>query len=290
MLLKPLDTDDIEVNGSDELGFFGPYYRAFRSSFAKLLCSPRFNTMDYKLAMSILDPKLNFADVEPSSIISHGIYDDILNSPISMRRLEAYVNNLADHHLISDLKLPLAHLYFQEKLPVSLSPTQASVLLCMGLQNQDASYTKNAIEELEMQQVMTLFRKVMTKFHKYLASVSSKQFAATLPQVKEVDLKPHSISVDEDLDEAAKKVKDDLKDKSDGLLNPDFLQRYAIADKDLDFESALQNGGKVPSGGVISVKSSKTKAEKYEKRKDKSDKKRSKDGSSSKSSKKKRTA
>ncbi|PWA75228.1 hypothetical protein CTI12_AA243900 [Artemisia annua] len=247
MLLKPLDTDDIEVNGSDELGFFGPYYRAFKSSFAKLLCSPRFNTMDYQLAMSILDPKLNFADVEPSSTISLGIYDDIINSPISMRRLEAYVNHLADHHLISDLKLSLAHLYFQEKIPVSLSYTQASVLLCMGLQNQDASYTQ-------------------------------------------VDLKPHSISVDEDLDEAAKKVKDDLKDKSEGLLNPDFLQRYAIADKDLDFESALQNGGKVPSGGVISVKSNKTKAEKYEKRKDKSDKKRSKDGSSSKSSKKKRTA
>lgn len=246
--------------------------------------------MDYKLAMSILDPKLDFADVEPSSTISLGIYDDIINSPISMRRLEAYVNHLADHHLISDLKLSLAHLYFQEKLPVSLSYTQASVLLCMGLQNQDASYTQKAIEKLDYPQIMIMFMKVMKKFHKYLASVSSKQFAATLPPAKEVDLKPHSISVDEDLDEAAKKVKDDMKDKSDGLLNPDFLQRYAIADKDVDFESALQSGGKVPSGGVISVKSNKTKAEKYEKRKDKSEKKRSKDGSSSKSSKKKRTA
>ncbi|KAI3743601.1 hypothetical protein L1987_61311 [Smallanthus sonchifolius] len=80
-----------------------------------------------------------------------------------------------------------------------------------------------------------------------------------------VELKPHSISVDEDLDEAAKKSQ--------------------------EFESALQNGcGKVPSGGVISVKSSKTKPEKHGKSKDnKSDKKRSKDGSSSKSSKKRRT-
>lgn len=32
MLLKPLDTDDIEVNGSDELGFFGPYYRGLSFS------------------------------------------------------------------------------------------------------------------------------------------------------------------------------------------------------------------------------------------------------------------
>ncbi|GJZ33854.1 RNA cytidine acetyltransferase 1-like protein isoform X2 [Tanacetum coccineum] len=27
MLLKPLATGNIEVNGSDEIGFFGPYYR-----------------------------------------------------------------------------------------------------------------------------------------------------------------------------------------------------------------------------------------------------------------------
>ncbi|KAJ9540197.1 hypothetical protein OSB04_026703 [Centaurea solstitialis] len=82
-----------------------------------------------------------------------------------------------------------------------------------------------------------------------------------------------------------------MKAKSDSLLNLDFLQRYAIADKDVDFESALQNGsGKIPSGGVVSVKSSKTKAEKYGKPKDKSDKKRSKDGQSSKSAKKKRTS
>ncbi|KAI3721826.1 hypothetical protein L2E82_32845 [Cichorium intybus] len=288
MLLKPLETDDIEVNGSDEFGFFGPYYRAFKAAFARLLCSPRFNTMEYKLAMSILDPKLSFPDVDPSSTISHGIYDDIIKSPISMKRLEAYVNHLADHHLISDLKLPLAYLYFQEKFPVTLSYAQASVLLCMGLQNQDASYTEGVMK-LERQQVLSLFMKVMKKFQKHLNSVSSKQFSATLPPVKEVELKPHLISVDEDLDEAAKKVKDDMKAKSDGLLNPEFLQRYAIADKDLDFESALQTGGKIPSGGVVSVKSSKTKTEKHGTPKDKSEKKRSNGGHSSKSSKKKRT-
>ncbi|KAK1421208.1 hypothetical protein QVD17_23378 [Tagetes erecta] len=286
MMLKPLETDDIEVSGSDELGFFGPFYKAFRSSFSRLLCSPRFNTMEYKLAMSILDPKLNFTDVDPSSTISHGIYDNIIKSPISMKKLEAYVNHLVDYHLISDLKMPLAYLYFQEKLPVTLSYAQASVLLCMGLQNQEASYAEGMMK-LERHQIMSLFMKIMKKFHKYLDSVSTKEFNSTLPPVKEVELKPHSISVDEDLDAAAKKVKDDFKAKSDGLLNPEFLQRYAIADKDVEFESALQNGGgKVLSGGVISVKSSKTKREKQ--KDNKSDKKRSKDGSSSKSSKRRR--
>lgn len=73
-------------------------------------------------------------------------------------------------------------------------------------------------------------------------------------------------------------------------MNPDFLQRFAIADKD-DLESALQNNsGKIPPAGLVSVKSSKTKEEKHGKRKDSNDKKRSRDGTSSKSSKKKRTS
>ena len=33
-------------------------------------------------------------------------------------------------------------------------------------------------------------------------------------------------------------------------------------DRDADFENALQNGGKVPSGGLVSVKSSINKIEK----------------------------
>ncbi|KAL7588322.1 RNA cytidine acetyltransferase 1 [Lactuca sativa] len=299
MVLKLLANDEIEVKKSDdEWGFFGDYYRAFKAAFARLLCSPRFNTMEYKLAMSILDPKLSFPDADTSSTtISHGIYDDIIKSQVSMKRLESYVNHLADHHLISDLKLPLAYLYFQEKFPVTLSYAQASVLLCMGLQNQDASYTEGVMK-LERQQVLSLFMKVMKKFQKYLNSVSLKQFSATLPPVKEVVLKPHLISVDEDLDEAAKKVKDEMKAKSEGLLNPEFLQRYAIADKDADFESALPSGGKIASGTVISVKSSsnsKTKPEKQHgtpKDSNKSNKKRSNGGrsSNSKSSKKKRSS
>ena len=38
------------------------------------------------------------------------------------------------------LVLILAHLYFEEKLPVTLSYAQASVLLCIGLQGHSFSY------------------------------------------------------------------------------------------------------------------------------------------------------
>jgi hypothetical protein len=41
---------------------------------------------------------------------------------------------------ILDLVPALSHLYFQEKIPVTLSHAQACVLLCTGLQNQDISH------------------------------------------------------------------------------------------------------------------------------------------------------
>lgn len=82
-------------------------------------------------------------------------------------------------------------------------------------------------------------------------------------------------------------IQEGMKAKMEGLLDDEFLQQYAIADKDAEFEKALQNGsGKIPSGGLISVKSSKTKPEKQKDSEKKSGKKRGKDDKSSKSKKK----
>nr|GMC64300.1 RNA cytidine acetyltransferase 1-like [Ipomoea batatas] len=48
MVLKPLNSDDVEVNGSNEWGFFGPFYQDFRKRFARLL-DKSFPSMEYKL-------------------------------------------------------------------------------------------------------------------------------------------------------------------------------------------------------------------------------------------------
>ncbi|KAM7473510.1 hypothetical protein LguiB_020753 [Lonicera macranthoides] len=297
MVLKPLNNDDIEVSGTDEWGFLGPYYLAFRQRFSRLLGSS-FCAMEYKLAMCVLDPKITFTDTEtalPSSNELSTSFGDIL-SPSNMNRLEAYSNNLADYHMILDLLPILAHLYFREKLRVSLSSTQVAVLLCMGLQNRDVTYLEGAMK-LERQQILSLFIKVMKKFYKYLNGIASKDIDSTLRPHREIVLQPHAISVDEDLNDAANQVKDAAatKAKMEGVLDPGLLQQYAIVDREADFESALQNsGGKVLSGGLVSVKSSKTKVEKHGKQKDDSyksndKKKRGNDNrSGSKSSNKKR--
>ncbi|XP_059624435.1 RNA cytidine acetyltransferase 1-like [Cornus florida] len=290
MVLKPLNTDDIEASGSDEWGFFSPYYKDFKQKFIGLL-DRGFRKMESKLAISVLDPKINFMEHESASFASNEFLkslDGIL-SPYDMERLELYTNNLADYRSILHFVSNLSYQYFLEKLPVTLSYAQASVLLCIGLQKKEVSDIEREMK-LEGQQILSLFIKVMKKFYKYLYGIASKEIDSTLPRLKENVMEPHSISVDEDLNEAAKQVKDDMKAKMDGLLDPELLQQYAIVGSEVDFENALQNGGKVPSGGLVSVKSNRTKVEKLGKQKvgHQSGNKRHKEDSGGSKSKKKR--
>lgn len=284
MVLKPLNNDEIEASESAQWGFFGPFYQDFRLRFIRLL-GISFHGMEYKLAMSVLDPKINFTEVDPSedSIVEFLNAIRYLMSAHDMKRLEAYADNLVDFHMILDLVPLLAQLYFMEKLPVTLSYAQASVLLCTGLQLRNITYIEGQMK-LERQQILSLFIKVMKKFHKYLYGIASKEIESTMPRMREIPLEPHEISVDDDLHEAAKQVEEKMKMKmkmnNEGLLDVGTLQQYAIVEGEVDFAGALQTGGgKVPSGGVVSIKSNKTKAEKQGKRKDKdqSSKKRSKD-------------
>ncbi|KAG5534138.1 hypothetical protein RHGRI_022320 [Rhododendron griersonianum] len=294
MVLKPLNNEDVESSGLDQWGFFSPFYQDFRERFRGLLDSPSFRAMEYKLAMSVLDPKINFTDLEPAlPTISDRFLkslDGIL-TPFDMKRLEAYINNLADYRLIWDLVPKLANPYFMEKFPVTLSYAQASVLLCTGLQRQDISYVEGEMK-LERQQILSLFIKVMKKLYRYLYDIASKEIDSIPSRLREIVLEPHAISVDEDLNEAAEQVKEGMKAKMmESSLNPELLQQYAIADREADFEKALQNGGgKVPSGGLISVKTNRNKAEKLGKQKEshKRGKKSNKEDGSSKSNKKRK--
>ncbi|XP_039014425.1 RNA cytidine acetyltransferase 1-like [Hibiscus syriacus] len=293
MILKPLNNDDFEVSGSDEWGFFSPFYQEFRLRFSRNL-SHHFRNMEYKLAMSVLDPKIDFMNMEPAPSKSDGLSTLIntLLSPYDMGRLKDYSNNLIDFLSITDLLSILAHLYFQEKMPVTLTYVQAAILFCMGLQNQDVSYVEEQMKKLERQQILSQFKKVMIKLYKYLYGVASKEIDSALPRLKERMLEPHSISVDEDLNDAAKKVEEEMQAKADGVLKPEFLQQYAIEGREAELENALGNGGeKVISGGVISVKSSRSGIEKRGKKDEsnkRSGKKRGKDDRDSKSTSKKR--
>ncbi|KAJ4715525.1 RNA cytidine acetyltransferase [Melia azedarach] len=293
MVLKPLHSEDIEVNDSDEWGFFGPFYRDFKQRFFWLLTRHKLQKMDYKLIMSILDPKINFTERDPMQDDSDKYLKSCTGvfSANDILRLKDYTNGLIEHYAIIDLVPRLAHLFFQEKLPVTLSHVQAAVLLYIGMLGQDISGIQEQMK-LEINRILILFRKIMKKLCDYLYKISSKEINSAPPRLTEKALEPHSISLDEDLNDAAKQVEEGMKTKMDGLLNPEFLQQYAIADKDAEFEKALQNGGgRLPTGSVISVKSSKTKVDKPVKQKEsnQSGKKKGKDEHGSKSNRKRKS-
>jgi N-acetyltransferase 10 len=68
-----------------------------------------------------------------------------------------------------------------------------------------------------------------------------------------------------------------------------LLQRYAFEDGESSFDNALQNtGGKIPTGGLVSIKSNRKLKSENEHGGHKSDKKRRMDNHSHKSSKKER--
>ncbi|XP_006663862.1 RNA cytidine acetyltransferase 1-like [Oryza brachyantha] len=285
MILRPLNSDEIEVNESSKCGFLDPFYQDFRQRFRRLL-GTSFRHLNFKLAMSVLSSKIDFSDHEPSEYytnITSKILGDLL-SPHDMKRLEAYSNNLVDYHLILDLVPILAHQYFSEKLPVTLHGAQAAVLFCMGLQDKDISATKEELG-IEREQVLSNFIKTMKKLYGYLHNIAGKEIEATLPRLKEIDTAPLK-SLDEDLDEAAREVKEQSRATDEANVDPKFLQRYAIDADDDEIQKALNNG-KISASGVISVKSNKTKAEKQEKRKEmKKSKRKGADGERSESKKK----
>ncbi|KAL0697566.1 hypothetical protein Bca4012_053688 [Brassica carinata] len=269
MLLKPLNNDEFEVSESDELGFFAPFYKDFRIRFSKLL-SDKFKKMNYKLAMSVLNPKINFTEVDSSGNSANGYLKklDRVFSPYDMERLRAYTDNLVDFNLVYDLCKTLAHHYFQEKLPVTLSYVQASVLLCLGLQESDFS----TIE-------------VGKKLYKYLNGIAASEIEATFPRLKERVLEPHNVSVDEDLREGAKQVEEQMRAKIE--LDPELLEQFGIGSKEAE---ALEKS-KISSSGIISIETT-TKSSDYKPKAsgfDKSAKKRGNDKHSSKSHKKRRT-
>ncbi|KAK9292867.1 hypothetical protein L1049_020848 [Liquidambar formosana] len=175
-------------------------------------------------------------------------------SPDDFTQLEVYTENGIDYGKVRDLVPVLAQCYFEEKLPITLSHLQASILLCMGLQRNDITYIEGSMK-LERQQILSLFRKVMKKFHKYLYDLLTKEFDSNFPQVREVTLLPHSVSVDDDLDDGAKQVIEMKKIENIDVLNPESLQQFSIADREAEFEHSLRHCTMVSPSGLISVKS-----------------------------------
>lgn len=189
--------------------------------------------------------------------------------------LQAYINNIVDHHLILDLAAPIAHGFFSKVLKVTQSAAQAAILVVMGLQRHDVSV---ACEHLNLpsNQVLTLFMKSMKKFHNLLHNSKRAEVARQLPAASVAarvgaGMKPQQQSLDEELEmeaaalEAREQAKEQDSDDENAVedagngksksskevpegLETERLQKLAIPHSTKDFADAL--GGAAPGATV----------------------------------------
>jgi len=175
------------------------FYQDFRVRFTSLLGSS-FREVAPGLCLSILAPKLNWDDKGGSSRDSVLKADNEILTPHDMRRIQKYSDALVDHHLIGDLVPPLARAYFAKRIPVTLSYTQAAIMLILGLQLRSIDDGVKALD-LPPQQIMALFNKGIRRMYGSLRLAREAEIEASLPSASLPELRPHAVGLDEDLNE-----------------------------------------------------------------------------------------
>ncbi|CAM6087692.1 unnamed protein product [Calypogeia fissa] len=251
--LRALESNEVE--SANSTNWIEPFNTDFRRRYMSLL-GVSFQAFSPALALSILNPKYKFEEQETAGVSTDWIFSGKtpLLTPHDMKRLESYANNLVDYHMIMDLVPTLARLYFLEKIPVSLSLAQAAILVGVGLQHHKLDHLTAKLN-LPANQILALFNKCIRRLSSELHEAAVSKINIALPRLKEVNMNPHQVSLDDDLNHVAHQAQVDLKEKMESMLNVENLQKYTIAGREADFDEVLQQGvGKIPKSGFVSVK------------------------------------
>lgn len=272
IMLRPLEDPDL----IESTEWIEPFTKDFKGRFMSLLAGP-FRDLQPALALSILAPKISFSEAETQASVEKGVTvyraDQDVLSPYDLKRLQAYSNNLVDHHMIGDLVPSLARAFFAGRVPATLTYGQAAIILCLGLQQKDVSAVESSLD-LPSSQVLALFNKTMRKLFQHLRASKASAIERTLPRPRDADSRALlGAGVDQDLDaeleEGARAVQEEMKEK----LKLENLGHFAIRGGEDDFKAAMGKG-EVPRTGVVSVKAAGPRPEAPAKLYKKDDKKR----------------
>merc|ERR1719430_1773259 len=200
------------------------------------------------LALSLLHNKA--AEV-PSTNLSSTLLSAHL-TPYDVKRLELYSNNMADHHLITDLVPVLAKLVLTRQLGnLHLSAVQMAILAGLGLQHKTVDQLSDELE-LPSSQLLALFNRSVRKLSGVLRGVLEGGVEASLDKVEGELVKsaPSLPCLDSELTEAADVIGDKQKKEAKNLFLNKNLTEYVIKGTDSEWSAAL-GGSKAQ---VISVK------------------------------------
>lgn len=192
--------------------------------------------------------------------------DEVL-SPFDLKRLDKYAKNLLDYHVILDMIPLIATLFFTKATgdDVSLSSVQSAILLAIGLQHKDMDQIARELN-LQSNQAMAMFHKIVIKFSNYFNQVLSKSIEEAMPAIEDenikemdgeyehVDYEHVAGELEEDLEQAGNEALNEMKVKQRELINALDLDKYAIADAE-DWEQAEKSVAKAAKhNGVVSIK------------------------------------
>lgn len=242
---------DQEENSDDN--WLQAYMTDFRRRFLSLL-SYQFRNFQPSLALSILNNK-SYKGIKGSGL-TKGELEAVLTT-YDIKRLELYSRNMVDYHLITDLLPAVSRLFFLQKMDFDLSAVQSAILLGLGLQHKTIEALEKELE-LPSSQLLGLFNRTMRKVVQCFSSVLESSFDSQVTKEREVAMEPLAQGLQEDLEEAAKELKEKQKKELEKLKNID-LSEFAISGKDDEWNTALSNNKNVTS--VISVASTKRKTQ-----------------------------
>lgn len=153
----------------------------FRRRFLSLL-SYSFSSFDSILALSVLNPypaliatNAQAYDKESSENVHRISFTELryLLTEWDLKRLESYAKNLVDYHMVLDLVPTVAKLFFLGRFTLSLSYTQCSLLMAIGLQHKSVTDVEKEMN-LASNQVLALFNRSIRKIATFMRALEEQ--------------------------------------------------------------------------------------------------------------------
>ena len=227
IMLKLLENDSSS-------SWLSEFWTDFRHRLVNLL-GYQLAALPPSLALSLLHNK---AVDTAASVLAPGLLTAHL-TPYDIKRLELYSNNMADHHLVTDLLPALAKLVITKQLgDVHLSAVQLAILVGLGLQHKTVD---SLVVELELpsSQLLALFNRSLRKLSGLLRGILESGIEKTLNRVQEETLGKRQASLpslEDELSDAAKVVDEKQKE---AFVNQN-LSQYVIKGSDSDWKEVLK--------------------------------------------------
>jgi len=236
IMLKVLDST------SNNSTWLTEFWTDFRRRLVNLL-GYQLSTLPPSLALSLLHNKT--AESSCTTLAAPLLSAHL--TPYDIKRLELYSNNMADHHLVTDLIPVLARLVLTRQLgELHLSAVQLAILVGQGLQHKTVD-DLTAELELPASQLLALFNRSIRKLSGVLRKIMEGGIEEKLSVMenglgKKVESLP---SLNTELAEAAVELESKQKEEARELFVNKNLSEYVIKGSETEWSEALQGGKSV---------------------------------------------